>query len=205
MEKIKKDSTLEDMIAHPAKIVRYFEFDDKQTIECQICGWSGLPDGHKEYYNDLFDVSCPKCDKMLLVVSYPTAQETEEAAKKGNNEASQHLVTIGLHNMIMANFEEKKLKGPDELPEIRGEKFNFIFDVEGKPDKRMEENTLIVCNDVVIWHEPLLYECWSRFNEIREILIKKYGRRFNSFKPTSAAKLNLYGDDMTAPHRIILD
>jgi hypothetical protein len=204
MKKNKKDKTLENMMAHPAKIIRYYDFDNKQIIECPVCGWSGLPDGYKNYYNDLFDVCCPKCDKMILIVGYPTEEETKEAANKGNQEAKENLSVFSVRNAFMQNFEEKKLKGPDELPDIEGEKLDFIFDAEDKPDDLWNENALIICNGEIIWKEPLLYECWLRFNQIREILIKKYGRRFNSFKPTRAAELNLYGDDLGAPDKIIL-
>lgn len=203
--KIKKDKTLDNMISHPAKIVKYFDFDDKQIITCPICGWSGLPDGHKGYYNELFDVTCPGCDEIIYVVSYPTRQETEEAATAGNQEAKDRLITFSIRDEILRNFEEKKLKSPDELPNLEGNKLDFIFDVEDKPENKFDEHALIIYNDKVIWAEPLLYECWSRFNEIRQILIEKYGQRFNSFKPTQRAGVDLYGDDLRAPDKIILD
>ncbi len=203
--KIKKDNTLGDMIAHPAKIVKYFDFDEKRVIICPVCGWSGLPDGHKGYYNELFDISCPKCDKMLYVVSYPTRQETEEAAVAGNQAAKDHLVTFSVRDKILQNFEAKKLKSPDELPNLEGSKLDFIFEVEDKPENKFDEHALIICDHKIIWAEPLLYECWSRFNEIREVLIKKYGEKFNSFKPTQRAEFDLYGDDLGAPNKIILD
>jgi hypothetical protein len=59
------------MVADRARIIEYHDFKDDEILECPICHWRGTAKGHKEYYDDLFDVSCPICDKMLLVVSYP--------------------------------------------------------------------------------------------------------------------------------------
>lgn len=48
----------------------------------------------KECWNDLFDASCPRCDAMLLVVSYPTLEEMERAARRGNKEVKFDLAAI---------------------------------------------------------------------------------------------------------------
>lgn len=62
------------MLKHPAKIAEYKDYDENAPITCPACTWSGTPKegGSIEYHNDLFDVSCPVCDKMLLVVQYPS-------------------------------------------------------------------------------------------------------------------------------------
>ena len=59
------------MVNDRARIIEYSEFKDEEILECPICHWKGTAEGNKEYYDDLFDVSCPICDKMILVVSYP--------------------------------------------------------------------------------------------------------------------------------------
>lgn len=58
---------------HPAQIIEYPDYTETMSLECPACGWSGTPEGSGwiEYHDDLFDVSCPNCEKMLLVVSYP--------------------------------------------------------------------------------------------------------------------------------------
>jgi len=58
---------------NPAKIIKYKDYDEKMLIECLICGWKGTPksSGTIEDYDDLFDVSCPNCGKMLIIVGYP--------------------------------------------------------------------------------------------------------------------------------------
>lgn len=72
----------------PAKIIEYRDYDENVILECPVCTWKGKPEGNIEYYDDLFDVSCPNCDKMLLIVSYPlvkrakTLDEINEWASK---------------------------------------------------------------------------------------------------------------------------
>lgn len=63
------------MSENPAKIIEYSDYDENEILECPICHWKGKAEGHIEYYDDLFDVSCPNCDKMILVVSYPLVKK----------------------------------------------------------------------------------------------------------------------------------
>ncbi|MBP9690828.1 HD domain-containing protein [Candidatus Woesebacteria bacterium] len=56
-----------------AILMEYSEYDESAVIECPVCAWKGTPKSSEmiEYYDDLLDVSCPICSKMILVVSYP--------------------------------------------------------------------------------------------------------------------------------------
>ncbi|MEI9966400.1 MAG: hypothetical protein WDN67_01945 [Candidatus Moraniibacteriota bacterium] len=65
-------ATLEDAMHHPAPIIEYADFSRDMLLECPICGWKGKAgDGDIDHYHDLMDVSCPECEKMLLVINYP--------------------------------------------------------------------------------------------------------------------------------------
>lgn len=59
------------MSEKPARIIEYSNYNENEILECPVCKWKGKAEGHIEYYDDLFDVTCPNCDKMILVVSYP--------------------------------------------------------------------------------------------------------------------------------------
>ena len=65
------------MSKHPelhAKIMQYQDYDENQKIECPICHWQGKAKGGDiEYYDVLMDISCPKCEKMILIIDYPHA------------------------------------------------------------------------------------------------------------------------------------
>src|SRR5262245_12099728 len=82
----------------------YAEYSNEMELVCPICGWIGLAkDAESEEYKDLFDVSCPKCSKMLLVVPYPTIQQTKEAATAGNPAAIAALPNVLDHRAAPAD------------------------------------------------------------------------------------------------------
>ncbi len=89
-------STAEHYSAGPAaKILRYYQYDPAKEISCTACGWNGAASqGSQQMFDELFDVRCPRCDTMLLIVGYPTFAEIEEAAKRGNDEARRELRLI---------------------------------------------------------------------------------------------------------------
>ncbi|MDD5054871.1 MAG: HD domain-containing protein [Candidatus Peribacteraceae bacterium] len=62
----------------------HYLFDDwrNAALRCFVCGWTGkIKHEDTEVYDSLFDYSCPKCDKMLAIVSYPTQEEDEAWGK----------------------------------------------------------------------------------------------------------------------------
>lgn len=61
---------------HPASIIKYKDYKDNMELECPICGWKGTPKTSDCINTDshfCLDVSCPVCDKMILVADYPSA------------------------------------------------------------------------------------------------------------------------------------
>jgi hypothetical protein len=89
-------STAEHYSSGPsARVLRYYQYDRGNEIGCPSCGWRGRGDQAAEHmFNELFDVRCPSCGMMLLVVGYPTLAEIQEAARQGNAEAQRELVHI---------------------------------------------------------------------------------------------------------------
>lgn len=57
----------------PTTITTYKDYKKNMGVECPVCFWKETMEegGTIVYYKELFDVSCPKCKKMLLVVEYP--------------------------------------------------------------------------------------------------------------------------------------
>ncbi len=68
--------SLKFMKNHPALIIEYKDYNENMKLECPICGWKGTPKT-SDYVNTdshfCLDVSCPVCDKMLLVAEYASA------------------------------------------------------------------------------------------------------------------------------------
>jgi predicted RNA-binding Zn-ribbon protein involved in translation (DUF1610 family) len=92
------------LIADPlgSMMAKLFNYFDKawrsDSFACPSCAWNGpsaamTSESHKE----LMDFSCPQCDKMILIVSYPTLGEISRAAQSGNTEAQSELVRIRQH------------------------------------------------------------------------------------------------------------
>lgn len=61
----------------PAKIINYSDYDEDMQIECSVCNWKGTPKSSGWINTDsdsCLDVSCPVCEKMILVAEYPLSQ-----------------------------------------------------------------------------------------------------------------------------------
>ena len=200
----KINAELEAMMKYPAKIINYYDYKEDEEIECSQCNWKGLAkDLGKENYRDLYDASCPKCYKMLLIVQYPTPDEVKQQFEAGNKEVEGDYMGVLVTEAHNKRFQERKLKSPEQLPEIQGNKLDFLWDYKEPPTNDMfKPETVIRYGEVVLWREPAFWEGWFRFNEVKDILKQKYGNRFHSFTPTDASELFLYGDDICSLRKI---
>jgi hypothetical protein len=177
-----------------AKILGYYEYEESAPLECFACGWSGVADdGDDEYYDDLFDVKCPRCFQMLLIVSHPTIEETKRAAAQGNPKAQRNLEGALKREAFLDRLERECLKSPDELPVLTGDALEFEWDFESDEDAG-ERWTVIRHGSTEVWREPAVYEAYERFDEVKAILKQRYGKRFRSLTPTKASEMWLYGD-----------
>jgi len=60
---------------NPAPVIKYKDYNENMELECPLCGWKGTPKTSDCINTDshfCLDVSCPICDKMLLVADYPS-------------------------------------------------------------------------------------------------------------------------------------
>ena len=74
--------------------MNYYDYNKNQILTCKHCLWSGeAKDGSIEYFDQLFVVDCPNClePPSLIMVDYPTIEETKEAAAKGIEEGLSNL------------------------------------------------------------------------------------------------------------------
>lgn len=183
----------------PAKIVRYYACDENMGLTCTQCGWmERAKEADCEYHRELFGFSCPSCEQALLIVPYPTFEEMKAESASGNERARRDLNDMRRALESKRNFEAKMLKSVDQLPELHDAESEFVWDID-------EESTLIKHRGKVVWKEPAIFEGWSRFNEIKDLLKLKYGASFRSLTPTRASEFYLYGDDLSAPRKISFD
>jgi len=81
--------------SEPAMLLEYYEYNAHERLTCPNCFWSGQAgDATLDHHEELFDVTCPRCEKMLLVVGHPTVEQITEAAAAGNAEAIAELAEI---------------------------------------------------------------------------------------------------------------
>lgn len=189
-----------------AKLLEYYEYRKDEKLTCPRCGWSGQAgEAATELHRELFDVSCPVCDKMLLVVSLPTVEETRAAAAAGNPEALAELPQVAQIEDRTARAKSLALRPDSELPELEGERLVFTWGIDN-PDHRERPDdeiwTVIRCGERVVWRELAYWEGWERFNEVKDILKRRYGDRFGSLEPSDVSELYLYGDDLLASSKI---
>ena len=77
-----------------ARVVRWYDVGEHHRFAC-ACGWSGaFREMSISGFDELVDGSCPSCDTMLIVRSFPTKDEIREAAAAGNREAAEELARM---------------------------------------------------------------------------------------------------------------
>ena len=178
-----------------AKLFRYYDDWKKEVFTCPKCAWTGtFEEGDVEIHDQLMDSSCPDCDykstPMLAIVSWPTMAESEENWEKVSD--------IDKHNILMrkkflAKLEEMELKSADELPDLPGTEITISWDCEGD-EPGPDYDTVLKHGETEIWREPAVYEGYTRFMDVVEILKEKYGDRLADVEPTKTSWLYLYGD-----------
>jgi hypothetical protein len=174
-----------------APVVHLYHFDETAPLTCPVCGWEGTgADADRNSYSDVFDLCCPACSKMLVVV--PRVLDIElvkREAALGNPRAFADMDMVRLIEAHRERFEREHLRSPEQLPEVDGEQLAFEWDYDGD----MRDSLITICGHLV-WREPTVYDKGAkRFNEVEELMRERYGRRFASLTPTERSKL-LHGE-----------
>ena len=181
------------------KHLNYWDYDGDSGLTCPSCGWSGRGGGHERYFEELLDVRCPQCNRMLLIVSFPTIEETRSAAATGNPRAQAELPSVDAREERLKRADELELKAADQLPDLQGDALRIDWDLEETAD---EHWTVLRHDGQEIWRELAYWEGYERFAQVFELLHERYGSRLAEVRPTAASKLYLYGDKLSAPGTI---
>jgi hypothetical protein len=196
-------STAEHYSSGPsAKVLRYYQYDGTREIACQQCGWKGSGETASiELRGDLMEVCCPSCGRMLLVVGYPTVEDTKTAAAAGDERAVRELDHALRVERFHQRHEREALRDPSQLPPLDGDELIFRWESEGEDDDR---RTVVRVGGRELWSEPEIWEGIDRFVEVFEMLRVRYGEQFGFLLPTPASELYLYGDDLSARSKAIM-
>ncbi len=166
----------------------YFEDYQTRSFACE-CGWHGC-------YSDLkparsccsFVVSCPTCAIPLLAVHLPSDDDIKTAAAGGNADARAMLPALIERERADAAWWAQALKDVSQLPELAGETFTFVVDVELASGQRY---FVIKLGERPVWRELARVGDRPRFYELKRLLKKKYNGRFVSLRPSKAAEQSL--------------
>ena len=120
---------------------RHFDyFDDRwktEVLECPHCHWLGtFEQGSVEYYAELMDCSCPKCDvfdaPMLAIVSYPTLEELRANQDRPGIREYVQLIDAGIdkyaERVVMERHQQRKQKQDEKFLERLCEAFENMPD-----------------------------------------------------------------------------
>jgi hypothetical protein len=122
----------------------------------------------------------------------------EQAAAEGNEEAIQDLPKkrewIRRTEERMNRFESNHLHSLDQLPELDGESLEFTWDFKQHVGDEDEKYQIIRFGEIEVWRELAFWDNMLRFNEIKDLLKRKYGTRFKSLTPTDGSLDFLTGD-----------
>lgn len=133
---------------------------------------------------------CPRCDRMLVIVPYPTHEETRAAAAAGSEEARSDLRGVEVREAFLSRAHATELRLPQQLPPIR--RWTVVVDWDFE-ERDGEKWTILRHGDRELWRELAYWEGYERF-AVAEILRRRYGRRLRGLQPTSDANVYLLGD-----------
>jgi len=175
-----------------ARQVAYYDYDADAELTCPACSWRGTI-GPDEYFEELFDVRCPACEQMLLIVAYPTHDETRVAAAAGNPKAIAALPALDKREAFLARASASELRSADQLPDLPGDALTITWDFE-QPTDGTSHLTVLRHGDTILWRELAYWEGFERFREVAVLLHERYGSRLRGLMPTSRADTYLLGD-----------
>jgi hypothetical protein len=177
---------------------RWYSNWQQELLCCSRCGWVGNATIHHLEDADAFGaiIQCPNCQRRMGEVLFPNLKDTEAAAAQGNAEAQLRLPELlrelrHAENRIL-RFEQQKILSVDQIPELAGDNLDFIWDfaeIDG------EDYQIIQMGNVEIWREQAFFENIHRFNEVKELLRRKYGPRFKALTPSRESLEWLCGDN----------
>jgi hypothetical protein len=129
----------------------------------------------------------------------PSLRDTEQAAAAGNEEAirdlSEKRERIRRLEARMNKFWSNHLHSLEQLPELEGdESLEFTWDIAVHVGDENEDYQIIRVGEREVWRELAFWDNMVRFNEIKDLLKRKYGTRFKSLTPTDGSLDFLTGD-----------
>lgn len=178
-----------------ARHLDYYDIDLDDEWRCE-CGTRFRVGDGMEPYDCLYDVHCPGCERMVLIVAYPTPGQTRRAAAAGNPRALADLDDANAIERRWQRIEELQLRSAEQLPALDGDPIGLELDVVSADDEQVEGESWFAVTHAgrEIWRELAIYEGMDRFVALRKLLREAYAPRRVALAVTDAAQRTLFGD-----------
>src|SRR4051794_3083823 len=130
------------------RYVRHYDFDPaSEWIDCGECGWKGVASQASiELFAALCELECPTCGHRLIVIPYPSHDETRAAAAGGNERAQLELVSVDQVEARWKKAAAVALTRPSQLPEVKGP-VDVVWDFVTANDERL---TILRASDQIL-------------------------------------------------------
>lgn len=177
-------------------VIGYYDVNPENELTCPKCGRTAKI---KDYIDEVDDSGyvmeywCRNCHCMAAVMGGPTQSEVKKKAAEGNKQAQDDMWMVDLIEKRADIFEQTKLRSLEQLPDVPGLNLEFIWDFIST---NQGDFIQIRVGETEIWREIAFFECVWRFNEVKDILKKKYGKQFRRLTPTERSKTWLFGDSL---------
>jgi hypothetical protein len=180
------------------RLFNYFDNWKNEALTCEQCGrkWK-LDLKRADEYEQPLEFRCPACDAVLAIVNFPTVDEMKENWDKLSPSEKELCSTA---EDLDRDFAITNLNSPAQLPDIEAEQIILVWDVEPELGDVSGEPKYVTIKHQgqSIWKERAFFECVGRFDEVVDVLKKKYGNRLKDLLPSSASLTFLGGDDLSA-------
>jgi hypothetical protein len=174
--------------------VAYYSPWQTDTWQCP-CGWTGTgKDAAWEMFDALVQVDCPKCDKRLCLVIYPSPAEERAAAKAGNEEAKRAAGDEKRRASREVKFKTTKLVRATQLPMLKGvEAIDLLLEC-GEIDG--DTFFVLTCDGERLHAEQAWWESNAPLRRYCRYTAQRYGDRLKTFTIGSGASMWLAGDSL---------
>ena len=185
----------------------YFSFDypPERPVTCRNCDWSGIWSESRPtelsrlgYWVQV----CPKCTEKLAILQGWLPEEVLEEAARGNPNAIPLIAEAKKTMERRARYTSQLVVGTENFPaKVPSSKIMFIWDLEpyatGEQGEYFGWNVIrVAVTGEEVCREPANYEVPERFEAVKALLKKHYGKSFEALIPTSRSWMYLFGDDL---------
>jgi hypothetical protein len=177
--------------------MRYFDDWQSVRLTCAVCSWHGSADPSTLRWNDsdrypVKTFRCPLCGKALLAIEH-SASMTDTLANLDKLRPDQRVDALDSAKRF-SDIEASRLKGPDQLPDLKPENDSskLVWDIE--QDGEGTPWNVIRHGDRILWRQRATWEGFDEFSRIAEIIHRRYGNAIRDLEPTKKASMWLGGD-----------